>query len=115
MRRVVQETHASDIIKAVQDQGLAFAEVRARESRFRGLAVTDSVPGVSADIRKAVGSYTDADAFATLLQHWRRDLEALAEGFMRGEARVDPLATACNFCGLQPLCRIDLESVEEGA
>jgi ATP-dependent helicase/DNAse subunit B len=93
-------------------QGLAFAEVRPRESRFRGLAISDSVPGVSADIGKAVGRYTGAEDFDTLLQDWRRDLTALAESFMAGEGRVDPLGTACTYCGLQPLCRVDLEPQE---
>jgi hypothetical protein len=33
-------------------------------------------------------------------------LENLAEGFRSGEARVDPLPSACEYCDLRSLCRI---------
>lgn len=37
---------------------------------------------------------------------WRQQLTRLAEDFMTGDARVDPLPDACRYCHLDPLCRI---------
>ena len=94
--------------------GLAFAEVRARECRYLGLAdaALDGIQGVSTDFGKAVGRYTGQDSWDGLLSDWRRNLEGLAARFLQGEAAVSPQRGACDYCGLQPLCRVDIDPRE---
>ncbi len=41
-----------------------------------------------------------------LLQRWRAQIDGLLAEFAAGEARVDPLPTACERCHLSGLCRI---------
>ncbi len=91
---------------------LAFAEVRSRECRMLALGEVESEPWIKADIVKAVGHYTSADSWSALLQEWRITLERLAQSFLDGQAGVDPLRDACNYCGLQSLCRVDLQEEE---
>ena len=38
---------------------------------------------------------------------WEQVLNRLATGFMTGDASLDPLSIACDFCHLGTLCRID--------
>ena len=88
---------------------LAFAQVRPRESRFVGLGQVAAAPGIQTDIAKVVKQRMDAVDWQTLNQRWRENLEQLAQAFVAGDARVDPLGPAsCTWCGLQPLCRIGI-------
>ena len=43
---------------------------------------------------------------------WQETLETIATEFMNGNADVDPLARACDYCHLMPLCRIGEQSEE---
>lgn len=87
---------------------LAFASVRARECRFVGLGQTATAPGIGTDLSRVIDSATGTGDWAELNEHWRSTLERLAYEFVAGEAQVDPLApSSCDWCGLQPLCRID--------
>jgi hypothetical protein len=57
-----------------------------------------------------VKAQMDAQDWVSLNARWRENLEALANGFITGEAQVDPLgSTTCTWCGLQPLCRVDAQ------
>jgi ATP-dependent helicase/DNAse subunit B len=47
-----------------------------------------------------------------LMQRWRQQLQALVDQFLRGEAAVQPLPDACDYCHLSLLCRIDSNAVE---
>jgi ATP-dependent helicase/nuclease subunit B len=95
---------------AVEDDvaALAFAEVRSRKSRLLGLGDVEGIDGVKHDIAKAVKNYSGAQDWAQLRAEWQRNLEGLAQAFLAGDARVDPLPTACNYCGLEALCRVGL-------
>jgi hypothetical protein len=46
------------------------------------------------------------------MQRWRQQLQALVDQFLRGEAAVQPLPDACDYCHLSLLCRIDSNAVE---
>ncbi|MBP6723233.1 MAG: PD-(D/E)XK nuclease family protein [Halioglobus sp.] len=95
---------------------LAFAQVRPRESRFVGLGRIAAAPGISAELGKAARDYIDDADWEALNAYWRSNLERLAAEFVAGRAGVDPLTKAsCNWCGLQPLCRIGspVDSEEE--
>ena len=56
----------------------------------------------------ALPQLTHYPTWDELRASWQASLQALAEGFAAGDARVDPkrgLAT-CRQCDLQPLCRV---------
>jgi probable DNA repair protein len=102
---------------------LTFAQVRPRECRFIGLGEVAAAPGIATDIPKVVKERMEADDWQSLNECWRENLERLAQAFVAGDAKVDPLAPAsCTWCGLQPLCRINIagdrlaaEPVEQSA
>ena len=95
---------ASDEVDAI-----AFADLRPRRQAFAGLGQLADIPGVKVDLEKALKNYSEAQAWPALLQEWRTTLKGLAQDFLAGAAEVDPLPQACTYCGLQPLCRIDME------
>jgi len=93
---------------------LAFAQVRPRDARFIGLGRIAAAPGISAELGKAAREYIDDADWEALNDYWRSNLERLAAEFVAGQAGVDPLASSsCNWCGLQPLCRIGSPVDEE--
>jgi probable DNA repair protein len=77
---------------------VAFAKLKTGDMKFAGLSLRENeIPGVK-----------PAKSWSGLMQYWRAELERLASGYSRGDARVDPkkgLAT-CRNCDLQPLCRV---------
>ena len=90
---------------------VAFAKLRTGEMRYMGFSrAKDAIPKVRS-----------AENWGTLLEGWRRELDALGAGFAAGDARVDPkqLLSTCRYCDLQTLCRVyerlnALEEREEG-
>ena len=90
---------------------LAFAQVRARDSRFVGLGSQAAAPGIQTDIAKVVKQRMDAADWESLNACWAKNLERLALEFVNGWAQVAPLSAAsCTWCALQPLCRIDIDT-----
>jgi probable DNA repair protein len=49
----------------------------------------------------------------SLVDHWRKTLTHLAEGFVEGQAVVDPLPQECSMCHLSAFCRISEQALEE--
>jgi hypothetical protein len=92
---------------------VAYAQVRSRECRFLGLGDVAGVNGVRQDIGSAVKRHSAADSWEALQAEWRANLDRLALGFLAGDAAVDPLPRACDYCGLQALCRVAVPD-EEG-
>jgi ATP-dependent helicase/nuclease subunit B len=88
--------------------GVAFAQVKNRDCKLQGLGIMDDVPGVKSDIEKAVRRSSSAGDWGALREEWHNNLERLATEFIAGVAGVDPLPGACNYCGLQSLCRVDI-------
>ncbi|TAK67301.1 MAG: PD-(D/E)XK nuclease family protein [Betaproteobacteria bacterium] len=94
---------------------VAFARVKTGELEFKGIARDkDLLPGV-----KTIGDQRSALAkgygsWENLVEGWRRELAALGQGFASGDARVAPKHgdDTCQFCGMQPLCRINERSDE---
>jgi ATP-dependent helicase/nuclease subunit B len=96
--------------------GLAHAE------RLRALAFVVLAPGTveyrgwsdGADVGPGVPPYPngiridlgDPADWTALMHHWRFTLTRLAERYVAGEARVDPLPQECVTCHLSTLCRI---------
>lgn len=89
---------------------VSFAQIRARDCKFTGIGEIDGVPGIKSDVGTAIKRWQpEIEDWPALVAHWREQLSALAEAFVAGEAAVDPTPTACNFCGLQSLCRISVQ------
>ena len=78
---------------------VAFAQVRAGDVRFVGLA---RKAGLLPGTKPPVVGWDEQRAA------WRVELERLAGAFAAGNADVDPkrLGETCRLCTLQPLCRI---------
>ena len=77
---------------------VAFAKLKTGGMRYMGFSkAKDAIPKVR-----------QSENWATLLEGWKTELEALGSGFAAGDARVDPknLLATCRYCDLQPLCRV---------
>ena len=79
-----------------------FAQLRAGELGFNGLAVRD---GIAPKVKPAGDG---EGAWQAQLDAWQATLTNLAEAFRAGDARVDPkeFPHTCKHCGLQALCRV---------
>jgi probable DNA repair protein len=88
--------------------GVAFAEIRARECRLQGIGTLEGVPGLKNDVSKAVKRYSPAQDWAALKAEWQMNLEQLARDFLAGDSEIDPLPGACQYCGLDSLCRVGM-------
>jgi probable DNA repair protein len=87
---------------------VAFAQVRAGEMKFVGLAREEGVLPGARTPPEAGRSGAEA-TWEKQVTFWRAELERLAGGFASGDARVAPKRPAhtCRGCGVRPLCRID--------
>ncbi|MCW5588860.1 MAG: PD-(D/E)XK nuclease family protein [Legionellales bacterium] len=88
-------------------QGIAFAQIRSQEMALKGICRSaNSTPGIKipAEIKHEHGVWS----WDALLHHWQTTLHHLAEEFLQGIARVDPVdgEKTCRLCDLQPFCRI---------
>jgi ATP-dependent helicase/nuclease subunit B len=84
----------------------AFAQVRAGEMKFVGLAREEGVlPGVKTPAQTRGGAQLDWNA---QIAFWRAELDRLAGEFAAGRADVAPKRglLTCRECSVQPLCRI---------
>ena len=84
---------ASEDVSAV-----AFAKLKHGEMRFSGFSYE----------KKVMPQVKQAQSWQSLVEGWKKELEALARGFAAGDARVDPKRAlkTCRNCDLQPLCRV---------
>jgi len=85
----------------------AFAQVRAGDMKFAGLARdADVLP----DVRTLPdGKLKQAEpSWARQIDAWRADLARIAAGFAGGNAEVDPkrYPDTCLYCDVKPFCRI---------
>ena len=77
---------------------VAFAKLKTGEMRYMGFSSRDDqIPKVKQSLD-----------WAALFAGWKKELDALGQGFASGDARVDPkkLLQTCRYCDLQPLCRV---------
>ncbi len=88
--------------------GVAFGFVRADQVEFSGLADEASIaPGLLTPERWRTRGKEGAIDWDSLKSRWRGTLDALAAGFVEGDARVDPKAPGtCRNCEVEPFCRI---------
>ena len=94
-------------------EGASFAQVAVNQTRFIGIASSESVlPGVAVKLRRHT-SNADYDAplenWQAWREHWGSSLDAIAAEIKQGVATVTPMKNACTYCLLPSLCRIDSE------
>ncbi len=91
--------------------GAAFGQVNVDDVSIKGLAArADIAPGLK--LPEELSKLDLPDNWTDVLSHWQKELEALAQEFMSGQAAVRPKqgATTCRYCDLQALCRIKDEA-----
>ena len=76
--------------------GLAFAQVRAGAMEFKSIQSGD-------ELEKIDG----VEDWSGLIASWKTTLEHLSHTFCQGVAEADPLISACNYCQLKSLCRVE--------
>ncbi len=88
---------------------MAFATVKRANCGFIGIAATPAVFPQLGDVADLIDERGAPFTWTGLVERWTAVLEALAESFRSGDARVDPRdgSNTCSTCDLQPLCRID--------
>ena len=112
------------IIEGMNIAAVVFGQVKRGEMKFVGLAGdtgedineenagVELIPNVKTLSGSRVGQqFSD---WQSLLMYWERNLQALANNFLQGDARVDPHnETSCRYCDLGSLCRIN--EIEQSA
>ncbi|GAB5449863.1 MAG: PD-(D/E)XK nuclease family protein [Halioglobus sp.] len=88
---------------------ISFARVRPGDCAYVGLGCAESIPGVRSDIQRVIKDRMDVADWESLNARWRQTLQQLAQAFIEGNAAVLPLSKSCTYCGLQPLCRINVQ------
>ncbi|MGB0713927.1 MAG: PD-(D/E)XK nuclease family protein [Gammaproteobacteria bacterium] len=84
--------------------GIAYAQVRAEQCRWTGLASADvGIKGV-----KSVSADETGPGWDGLMEEWRGALDGLASEFASGWAAVMPRDEAvCSYCALGGVCRVE--------
>ncbi|HLS81822.1 MAG TPA: PD-(D/E)XK nuclease family protein [Steroidobacter sp.] len=100
-------------------RALAYAVLSPGAVEYRGwsdgAAVAPGVRTFPQGVRPREGAVLPQD-WAALLEHWRGTLTELAQQYVAGEARVDPLPQECAMCHLSAFCRVhDQMRPESGA
>lgn len=94
-------------------EGVGWAVVSLKETKAvtlgEGLGfATDK--GLASQLKDA-----EVNDWQQVRERWRMQLDNLASAFAEGHAEVDPMPRACEFCGLQPVCRIDETALPRSA
>ncbi len=77
--------------------GIFFGQVKPREVKAVGFSREKQFKGHSVQVKKDWDSY---------LESAKTNVEKLARDFVHGEAAVDPIKQACDYCSSKPLCRV---------
>ncbi|OIO74574.1 MAG: hypothetical protein AUJ57_01995 [Zetaproteobacteria bacterium CG1_02_53_45] len=88
-----------------EDDAVSYARVRSGEMGFEGLAGEDV--GING-ITPCDGKRNSPDGWGGVLDSWRENINVLAGEFADGRCEVSPRdEKACNYCGLEAVCRIE--------
>lgn len=88
-----------------EHDAVAFARVRSGDMAFEGLSgESTGIVGIA----ECGGKRGRPEEWLQVLDRWRHDINALAAEFVGGRSDVAPMdASACQYCGLEAVCRID--------
>ena len=92
-------------------EGIAFASMTEQPPQFVGLG---EALGLTGQNERPLQAQTKgvAEQWQELVEAWRSSLTALANDFIAGNARVDPVSGACRYCNLSSVCRV--RQLEQG-
>jgi len=92
------------------DDAVAFARVRSGDMAYEGLCGDEiGIKGILA----CDGKRSAPDNWQNVLDAWRTNINALATEFIEGRCDVSPRdRNACNYCGLEAVCRIEETGVD---
>jgi|GEM_PF-1923503 len=79
-------------------EGVFFGEIKPRDPRAVGFSREKHFAGSAAEVKK------DWDSFRA---ESNDEVRRIANEFIEGYAAIDPVHNACEYCGLQPLCRVN--------
>ncbi len=79
--------------------GVFFGQLKPRELKAVGFGRERHFPGPG----RSANAKKDWDSF---IEQSVSNIEKIALGFVKGEAVVDPIKGACDYCGQKPFCRI---------
>ncbi len=98
------------VLEADAGEGIAsvaFAQLRKGQWQFLGeVAEAGLLPGIPAARKKPID-------FAEQIPQWRAALQVLAAEIHAGVATVTPQKGACEYCGLQAVCRVSAWQMDE--
>lgn len=98
--------------------GIAVASLKTGKEGLQGVMRVDGDDGKTpAGIAgmENVAKSAAVDSWDEAIAHWERTIRALGESFAAGDAQVDPLRGACDYCHLSLFCRVSeqLDLAEE--
>lgn len=97
-------------------EAVSFAQVARNQCGFKGVASDESLlPKVKTTVnRSRVGEVIEKELvqWPQWRAHWRESLDTIAAEVRQGLATVTPMKTACVFCELKSLCRINSNALE---
>ena len=94
-------------------RGLAYAVLAPGAVEYRGWSDGTPIgPGVSPYPGRMRIDFGDPQDWESLVHYWQFSLTRLAEHYVAGDARVDPLPQECATCHLSTFCRIHELSAE---
>ncbi|MBF0590103.1 MAG: PD-(D/E)XK nuclease family protein, partial [Magnetococcales bacterium] len=91
---------------------LAYVQLRSGPRELKGVGFSDPemdspLPGVKVYEAHSLQNLEAPNDWLALKEHWQCVLARLANGFLQGDAVVDPLPHACDYCDLGALCRVE--------
>lgn len=88
--------------------GIMFAQLKANNMQFKGLVRDEDESTASLKTVEQIRSEHKAESWDAQIAEWKDSVDKLAHNFCQGEATTDPIdATACMYCDLHSLCRIN--------
>ncbi len=93
--------------------GVAFAQLRPRDLRFRALGTGTGLPDMEKNLARGIAGDPVVEDWDGLRAAWEERLQALAGEVMAGHAAVEPRPNACSYCDLAGLCRIGASAEAE--
>lgn len=92
-------------------EAVSFAQVARNQCAFKGVASDDAlIPKVKTTVSKSrsgQASSRELNDWQDWRAHWRESLDNIAAELRQGKATITPMKTACMYCELKPMCRID--------
>jgi len=98
-------------------EGVAFAQVARNQLGFKGVtAQAEMLPKVKTYVTKSragLATERELNTWGDWRLHWKEALDQVAAEIRQGLASVSPMKSACTYCELSPMCRIDEAELAE--